>query len=315
MNKNQSIIEQTLTILSQISQGQNVLIPKDSILHICKEVKRIIKEQQCLLRLRTPITIFGDIHGQYSDMLNFFKKSGKPPETQMLFLGDYVDRGKNSIEVLMHLFCLKIMHPNSVWMLRGNHECREISRLYGFYDECCSKYNEEIWKLFNDIFDFFPIAAVISERMFCVHGGLSPLLSDLNQIESMQRPIEIPERGLIVDLLWSDPLGSHDGWRTSERGTSFTFGPDVVDSFLAKNEFDLVCRAHQVIRRGSDFPYFPNNSTLTIFSAPNYCGEYDNSGAILEVDRNLNCNFITIDPPAPPEGSQWKSLPDQSDYF
>ena len=302
----------TLSSLSKLKEGEFYNFPKKEILEICEEAKKIVSDQPVLLRLEAPITIFGDLHGQFSDMQNFLKKSGDPPETQILFLGDYVDRGHNSIEILMQLFSLKILYPDKIWFLRGNHECKEISRLYGFYDECCSRYDESLWDIFNDVFDYFPIAAIVGQRIFCVHGGLSQQLSEVSQIEEMKRPIDIPERGLIVDLLWSDP-SDHDGWLVSERGTSFTFGPDVVDTFLARNKLDLVCRAHQVTQKGYEFPFFPNKSTVTVFSAPLYCGQYDNSGAIMHVDNQLRCSFQIIEPNVPP-GTSLLEIPNDRDF-
>jgi serine/threonine-protein phosphatase PP1 catalytic subunit len=138
---------------------------------------------------------------------------------------------------------------------------------------------------------------VISERIFCVHGGLSQQLKSLRDIEKLQRPLDIPSHGLLADLLWSDPDPSHSGYAPSDRGTSHTFGLDVVEDFMRTFDFDLICRAHQVVSEGFEFPFHPNQSILTVFSARNYCDEFGNKGAILKVDANLRCSFDALDPP------------------
>lgn len=313
MSKVEVLATSVLYQLSKLKNGEHISIPDSDIISICKEVKKILISQPVLLNLESPITVFGDLHGQYFDMQAFLLKSGQPPEKQILFLGDYVDRGKHSIEILLTLFCFKIKYPERIWALRGNHECKEISKLYGFQEECISRYSEAMWDTFNDVFDYFPIAAIIGGKIFCVHGGLSPQLSELSQIAAMQRPIQIPERGLIVDLLWSDPSPSHDGWHESDRGTSFTFGPDVVDAFLAKNNFDLICRAHQVTAKGYEFPFFPNKSTVTVFSAPCYCNEYNNCGAFMNVAKDLRCSF-SVTEPNPPPGKILLCVPEYRDF-
>ena len=160
------------------------------------------------------------------------KRCGKPPETKLLFLGDYVDRGRNSIETFAYLLAMKVKYPSEVWLLRGNHETRDISQLYGFWNECTERYGPRLWEKFVDVFSYLPLAAVISNRIFCVHGGLSKGLTNLDTIKNMKRPIDIPDSGPLADLLWADPSNEHDGFEESERGTSYTYGVDVVEEFL-----------------------------------------------------------------------------------
>jgi serine/threonine-protein phosphatase PP1 catalytic subunit len=215
-----------------------------------------------------------------------------------LFLGDYVDRGHNSIEVFTFLLALKIKYPAHIWLLRGNHETQNISKLYGFYDECVERYRSELWDRFTDVFMWLPIAAIVGGRMFCVHGGLSPDLQDLTQISKLARPLEIPSRGLLSDLLWSDPDLVQVGWGKSTRGTSFTYGETVVEEFMLKNDFDLICRAHQIVPGGYDFPFEPNQKVVTIFSAPGLYEEHGMvKGAMLKVDEELHCSFSVIEAP------------------
>ena len=238
--------------------------------------------------------IIGDIHGQYYDLLRLFQYSGFPPESNYLFLGDYVDRGKQSIETICLLLAYKIKYPENFFILRGNHESASINRIYGFYDECKQRYSVKLWKTFTDCFNCLPIAAIIDEKIFCCHGGLSPELTDMDLIRNVKRPTDIPDSGLLCDLLWSDPDKDITGWGNNERGVSFTFGPDVVARFLEKHDLELICRAHQVVEDGYEF--FAKRHLVTIFSAPNYCGEFDNAGAIMSIDQDLMCSFQILKP-------------------
>lgn len=188
----------------------------------------------------------GDIHGQYYDLLRLFDYGGFPPRSNYLFLGDYVDRGKHSLETICLLLAYKIKYPENFFLLRGNHECASVNRIYGFYDECKRRYNVRLWKIFTDCFNCLPVAAVIDEKIVCMHGGISPELQNLDQIRRIRRPTDVPSSGLLCDILWSDPSSEIQGWGPNERGVSCTFGPDRVHNFLQRNHLDLLCRAHQV---------------------------------------------------------------------
>ena len=200
-------------------------------------------------RARSP----GDLHGQYFDLLRLFEYGGFPPESNYLFLGDYVDRGKQSLETICLLLAYKIKYPENFFLLRGNHECASINRIYGFYDECKRRYTIKLWKTFTDCFNCLPVAAVVDEKIFCMHGGLSPDLQRLEQISRIMRPTDVPDQGLLCDLLWSDPEKDVTGWGENDRGVSYTFGSDVVASSSTKHDLDLVCRAHQVVEDGYEF--------------------------------------------------------------
>ncbi|KAL3208977.1 hypothetical protein MRX96_038458 [Rhipicephalus microplus] len=204
-------------------------------------------------------------------------------------LGDYVDRGRHSLETVCLLLCYKIKYPENFFVLRGNHESASINRVYGFYDECKRRYNVKMWKTFTDLFNCFPVAAIVDEKIFCMHGGLSPDLQTMEQVRRIMRPTDVPDAGLLCDLLWSDPDKDIMGWGESDRGVSFTFGADIVGSFLHKHDLDLICRAHQVVEDGYEF--FAKRQLVTIFSAPNYCGTFDNAAAIMSVDESLMCSF------------------------
>eukprot|EP01006_Ploeotia_vitrea_P035979 TRINITY_DN65951_c0_g1_i2.p1 TRINITY_DN65951_c0_g1~~TRINITY_DN65951_c0_g1_i2.p1 ORF type:complete len:329 (+),score=-15.78 TRINITY_DN65951_c0_g1_i2:131-1117(+) len=287
------IIEQLLSVRGA-RPGKHVALTENEIRWLCIRSRDIFTQQPVLLELEAPIKICGDIHGQYFDLLRLFEYGGFPPAANYLFLGDYVDRGKQSLETICLLLAYKIKYPENFFILRGNHECASINRIYGFYDECKRRYNIKLWKLFTDCFNCLPIAAIIDEKIICMHGGLSPDLSNLEQIKRLLRPTDIPDTGLLCDLLWADPNKDISGWRESDRGVSFTFGDDVVAQFLRRHDLDLICRAHQVVEDGYEF--FAKRQLVTIFSAPNYCGEFDNAGAMMSVDDTLMCSFQILKP-------------------
>ena len=247
-----------------------------------------------LLELEAPIKICGDVHGQYYDLLRLFEYGGYPPESNYLFLGDYVDRGKQSLETICLLLAYKIKFPENFFLTRGNHECASINRIYGFYDECKKRYSIKLWKIFTDCFNCLPVAALLDDKILCMHGGLSTELEKVEQIKLLVRPSDVPEQGLLCDLLWSDPEANPDGFGPNDRGVSVTFNSVVIDNFLKANDLDLICRAHQVVEDGYEF--FGNRQLVTVFSAPNYCGEFDNSGAMMTVDENLVCSFQLLKP-------------------
>ncbi|KAJ2916547.1 hypothetical protein MD484_g3846, partial [Candolleomyces efflorescens] len=288
-----SVIDRLLEVRGN-RPGKPVQLQEYEIKYLCTKAREIFINQPILLELEAPIKICGDIHGQYYDLLRLFEYGGFPPEANYLFLGDYVDRGKQSLETICLLLAYKIKYPENFFILRGNHECASINRIYGFYDECKRRYNIKLWKTFTDCFNCLPIAAIIDEKIFTMHGGLSPDLQSMEQIRRVMRPTDVPDTGLLCDLLWSDPDKDITGWSENDRGVSFTFGPDVVSRFLQKHDMDLICRAHQVVEDGYEF--FAKRHLVTLFSAPNYCGEFDNAGAMMSVDETLLCSFQILKP-------------------
>ena len=185
-------------------------------------------------------------------------------------------------------------------MIRGNHECSSINKIYGFFDECKRRYSIKIWKCFNDCFNCLPVAAVFDEKIICMHGGLSPELNKIEDIKTILRPTDVPESGMLCDLLWSDPAddengnNNENGFGENDRGVSVVFDANVIEKFLDDNDLDLVCRALQVVEEGYEF--FADRKLVTVFSAPNYCGEFDNAGAMMTVDENLKCSFQVLKP-------------------
>lgn len=269
-------------------------IKSADISSILQASRDIFLSQPALVELPAPVKIVGDLHGQYSDLLRLFELCGHPPSSNYLFLGDYVDRGKQSLETILLLLCYKIKFPNSFFLLRGNHEAERVNKMYGFFDECKRRLNTKIWKSFVDVFNCLPVAAIVAGKIFCVHGGLSPSLTSMDDIRKLTRPQDVPDVGLLNDLLWSDPSETAIDWEENGRGVSYCFGANCVQEFLAKFDFDLVARAHMVVEDGYEF--FANRGLVTIFSAPNYCGEFNNLGAIMCVSEDLNCTFEILKP-------------------
>jgi len=283
-----TIIDRLLEVRGS-KPGKQIQLTENEIRELCYRSREIFIQQPILLELEAPIKICGDVHGQYYDLLRLFEYGGFPPDANYLFLGDYIDRGKQSLETVCLLLAYKIKYPENFFLLRGNHECASINRIYGFYDECKRRYTIKLWKVFTDCFNCLPIAAIVDDKILCMHGGLSPELNKVDTIKNIVRPTDVPDTGLLCDLLWSDPDKDVSDWGENDRGVSFTFGEEIVTKFTNRNDIDLICRAHQVVEDGYEF--FCKRQLVTLFSAPNYCGEFDNSGAMMSVDEKLMCSF------------------------
>lgn len=251
---------------------KTVCLKNAEIMAICSAARELFLSQPALLELSAPVKIVGDVHGQYTDLIRLFEMCGFPPASNYLFLGDYVDRGKQSLETILLLLCYKLKYPENFFLLRGNHECANVTRVYGFYDECKRRCNIKIWKTFIDTFNCLPIAATVAGKIFCVHGGLSPSLSHMDDIRGIARPTDVPDYGLLNDLLWSDPADMEEDWEPNERGVSYCFGKKVIMNFLQRHDFDLVCRAHMVVEDGYEF--YQDRILVTVFSAPNVSTEH-----------------------------------------
>lgn len=269
------------------------VLTEQEIHNVVVQSRLVLLQQPMLLEIQAPLKVCGDIHGQFTDLLRLFDIGGYPPDSSYLFLGDYVDRGKQSLEVSCLLLAYKVKYPNRIYLLRGNHECKSINYIYGFYDECKRRYSIKLWKSFVDCFNCLPVAAIIDEKIFCMHGGLSPELNHMDQIRTVIRPTDIPDKGLLCDLLWADPSPDVAGWGENDRGVSYMFGANVVRDFLLHNDLELICRAHQVVEDGYEF--FAARHLVTVFSAPNYCGEFENAGAMMSVDDSLMCSFQILE--------------------
>ncbi|KAH0787202.1 serine/threonine-protein phosphatase 5 [Histomonas meleagridis] len=265
----------------------NKLPPTRVVTHMISLMKDMNQQMANIVDLTQPghIRIVGDTHGQYQDLLNIFKQFGEPStDNPYLFNGDYVDRGSMGVEILLTLFAWKLYNPKCVYMNRGNHETMTMNSLYGFSRECTSKYNSNIYKQFSDFFNYLPLGHIINGKTLVIHGGLfrdqSITIKDINGMDRFSQP---PETGPLNDILWSDPM-EENGFAPSPRGVTSTFGPDVTEQFLQKNNLDLLIRSHQVQENG--YGVMHNGKCITIFSAPNYIGQMDNKGAVVLMEYN-----------------------------
>ncbi len=256
--------------------------------------------------------ICGDIHGQFYDLIELFKVGGECPDTAYLFMGDFVDRGYYSVETFLLLLALKVRYPDRITLIRGNHESRQITQVYGFYDECLRKYGSvNVWRYCTDVFDYLSLSAIVEDRIFCVHGGLSPSINTLDQVRVLDRKQEVPHEGAMCDLMWSDPEDI-EGWGLSPRGAGYLFGADVVTKFNRMNNVSLICRAHQLVMEG--FKWMFDEQLVTVWSAPNYCYRCGNVAAILELDEHLDRSFKIFDA-APQDARGVPAKKVTPDYF
>ncbi|AEO71117.1 4dabef3c-9571-48c9-8a34-f1d90c0999c6 [Thermothielavioides terrestris] len=349
-------------------------LPEPVMKQLCEMVKEVLMEESNIQPVVTPVTICGDIHGQFYDLLELFRVAGgmpgesnvqapttsttvitsddiEPPteitnpklkqkvrnagagagtetgtgngtgtaddhedddaaaaaethegsappadsgsqsaETRFVFLGDFVDRGYFSLETFTLLMCLKAKYPDRIVLVRGNHESRQITQVYGFYEECQQKYgNASVWKACCQVFDFLVLAAIVDGTVLCVHGGLSPEIRTIDQIRVVARAQEIPHEGAFCDLVWSDPEDI-ETWAVSPRGAGWLFGHKVATEFNHVNGLTTIARAHQLVNEGYKF-HFPEKSVVTVWSAPNYCYRCGNVASIMTVDTALRTKF------------------------
>ncbi len=274
--------------LETIKSGK--CLPEKDLRVLCEKVKEILIEENNVQPVKAPVTICGDIHGQFYDLLELFGKGGDIPETTYIFMGDFVDRGYNSVETFELLLALKLKYPAHITLLRGNHESRQVTSVYGFYDEILRKYgNANPWKYCTEVFDYLGIAALVEGKFLCIHGGLSPDIKTIDQMRVIQRCKEIPHEGPFCDLMWSDPEDI-DTWAMSPRGAGWLFGSKVTKEFNRINDLSLICRAHQLVQDGFKI-WFKDQNLVTVWSAPNYCYRCGNVASILQVDENLENKY------------------------
>uniref|UniRef100_A0A7E4UQ03 Serine/threonine-protein phosphatase n=1 Tax=Panagrellus redivivus TaxID=6233 RepID=A0A7E4UQ03_PANRE len=272
----------------------------DEVNVILNTTIELLSPAPAFIRMTAPVVIFGDTHGQFSDLLRLFGHVGYPPSTRVLFLGDYVDRGRKSIEIVMLLFALKLLYPTQVQVLRGNHECAKMNRLYGFYEQCRRDRGVVLWKKFNQVFNELPLCCLVSERIICMHGGISPDIKSLDTLYKLKKPRTHAEcdTGVALDLMWSDPAAGADAccsWQFNKmRNASWMFGTESVKEFNRILDIDIVVRAHEVCRNGHLF--YCDKNLVTVFSAPNYCGTDGNAASVMRVSKDLKYSFLTMKP-------------------
>lgn len=277
--------------LERLKSGK--ILNEKELRECCQILKEILIEEPNVRVVQTPVTMAGDIHGQFYDMLEMIEKSKGIAHTNFVFIGDFVDRGYNSVETWEYLMLLKIKYPDRVTLLRGNHECRQITITYGFIDEIIRKYgNSNPWTFCTEVFDLLPLGVIVNGKVLGVHGGLSPKIKTIDEMRAIDRNQEIPQTGPFCDLMWSDP-DSIEGFIMSARGAGYLFGSRVTKEFNQTNGLDLIVRAHQLVQEGYQY-WFPGNILVTVWSAPNYCYRCGNLASFLELDDNLNRNFVTF---------------------
>jgi diadenosine tetraphosphatase ApaH/serine/threonine PP2A family protein phosphatase len=350
-----------MVFLEKLMRPKNYVCPNDNaifdfppeLIHaLCDQAQFIIENQPIVLKVDAPIKIFGDIHGQYSDLMRFFDLYGTPCDGLVdediesfdyLFLGDYVDRGMHSLETICCLLALKVRYPEQVHLLRGNHEDRWINNGFGFSDECADRLGENpdddasVFKRINLLFDYLPLAAVVEDQVLCVHGGIGSNLTKVEEIFQIERPLEVvhvvetSEQQLVVDILWSDPTDSDAELGIqpnimrdpSSTGHIVKYGPDVASKFLANNNLRMIIRAHECVMDG--FERFAAGQLITIFSATDYCRRHKNAGAVLILKKDLEIipkliypqnsnqhNWIEDDKQRPATPPRWRALPRKS---
>nr|CAD2170645.1 unnamed protein product [Meloidogyne enterolobii] len=281
-------------------------LPADEVLRLLNEVRRCFFLQPMLLKIGTPVNICGDLHGQFNDLMRIMDSEGFPHCRSYLFLGDYVDRGAQSVELILFMLACKVRYPKNFYMLRGNHETSSINKSYGFYKNVLDLYrSDQLYDAFNKVFDCMPLAALISGRILCMHGGLSPPMleaKNLKVIDAIERPlpdslINPANNQMAVDLLWADPDVNVPLFAANRRGVGHIFGQEVIDRIRTRFGVDLIIRAHQVVLDGHEFfNGTPDSGLITLFTAPHYCGMYDNSGAIVRVAVDLGVSFKRFEP-------------------
>jgi len=308
IKKMASLLDQQIELLKHCK-----IISEKEVKELCNKAREILVEESNVQRISGPVTICGDIHGQYHDLQVLFEKGGHCPDTSYLFMGDFVDRGFYSVETFLLLLALKVKYPDKITLIRGNHESRQITQVYGFYDECLRKYNSvNVWRYCCEIFDYLSLSAIIDDKIFCVHGGLSPAISTLDQIRTIDRKQEVPHEGAMCDLLWSDPE-EMDGWGVSPRGAGYLFGADVVQKFNRDNGLNMIARAHQLVMEG--YKEMFDKSIVTVWSAPNYCYRCGNVAAIMQVDDKLEVNYLTFQAATQDNIREFPAKKHPPDYF
>jgi diadenosine tetraphosphatase ApaH/serine/threonine PP2A family protein phosphatase len=287
--RNEDLKEFVLRVVNSRSRGESHVAADAfcglSVWELLRDAERQFAAEPAQLDLFGNFVVVGDIHGSIDDVLTIFSTFGYPPARDYIFLGDYVDRGENSIEVVVVLFALKLLFPDRIYLLRGNHECASISRRYGFHRECIDFFGTTCaHERFCDVFAQIPLAAVVNGSIFCVHGGLSPDLDSVREISNeIQRPLPEFNQSVAADLVWSDPSDSIEGFEDSPRGRGHLFGSDTVAEFLEANGLSLIIRAHQFCQTGCQMPFC---ELLTVFSASDYCGKGNTAGVVLVAENS-----------------------------
>ncbi|KAH0793864.1 Ser/Thr protein phosphatase [Histomonas meleagridis] len=280
---------------SRHPNSEEALPLQSTITQLIENVQEIFKNEKSLLRINGEITIVGDIHGNVDDLIRILQTCNYPPEQNFLFLGDYVDRGACSVEVLLLLFSLKVLYPQNIYILRGNHECEELTSIFGFKQECETKLSTEIYEMFINCFSYMPFAAVVNNSIFCVHGGITPELTTLEDIESLTRPMLISDSPISNGILWSDPRMDIEDFKPNDRGAGCFFNAANLKSFLDSNNLSKLIRSHEYCQFGYEYPFGEEGNCITIFSNSDYCG-INNYASVAIVTQDCSIEFKEFKP-------------------
>ena len=273
--------------------GESVPLPHfqvEILMDLLNETRHILSFGKTVVHLDGNFVIVGDIHGSLHDLLTVFTKNGFPPETNYIFLGDYVDRGQFSLEVIVLLFAIQCIYPAHITLLRGNHEFPTTNEKYGFLEEIVDVYGcKDLWFKFNEVFTYMPIAAVLNHEYFCVHGGISPLMAQVSDLESYMLPI-IDADSLINDLVWSDPNETAASFLDNPRGHGKEFGMVAATNFLFENGLKKIIRGHQCVSHGIEFHL--DDQVVTVFTASDYAKESNYAGYLVIHEGNFDAYMI-----------------------
>ena len=298
------IIESVIKSRSDRSIRIETLIQDKQILDILNDVDNILVKEPILLKIPPPVRVVGDLHGNIDDLLRIFETDGYPPNMKYLFLGEYVDRGICSFEVMITLFALKIKFPQHIYLIRGNHEIQHISESYGFLEELKYKYSAMIFYAFHSVFVNLPLLALVGKKILCVHGGIGPKLGKISRITKLTKPDDIKD-GIFADIVWSDPRDQKEKFTPNTRGIGYYFNQDALHEFLQLNNLDLLIRSHELCN-GCQFPYAKSDECITVFSNTDYCNR-KNDAAIIAVD-GLQVTKKTIKYLTNEEKKKWKPV-------
>ena len=274
-------------------------IEEQTVITLLKTAENILHDEPIVLRIEPQATIVGDIHGNIDDLIRIFQRLRYPPSMKYIFMGDYIDRGMYGTEVMLLLLALKIKFPQSIYLLRGNHESRSLTSYYGFFREVTGKYSSNVYDAFVDVFHQLPLCAVLGGKILCLHGGISPEWDTIEQLEAMQKPEEISGPGIFTDIIWSDPDQTIEEFVPNDRGCGYFYGTVALDRFLNNNDIDLLVRSHELCEDGISWPYIDQENCLdrclTIFSNTNYC-DHTNSSSVLVVSDQLCVRIEKFEP-------------------
>ncbi|OHT09107.1 Serine/threonine-protein phosphatase PP1 [Tritrichomonas foetus] len=265
---------------------ESPFMKEDDILSLISQTIEKLKDEPAVLNIEGEFNVVGDIHGNLDALLRFFDSLNYPPYSSYLFLGDYVDRGSNSAEVLFILFSLKILFPRNVYLLRGNHECESLTTQYEFRKECEATLGKKVYQKIIESFNYLPIAAILNKTIFCVHGGISPDLKSREDINKITKTYEDPVSGIVGDLLWTDFEDYVEGFEDNDRGCGYACGEDAVSDFLKNCEFSLILRSHQLCDNGYLWPFGDDGHCLTIFGSDDYMGRVNDAAVAIVRPNN-----------------------------